>query len=506
MNIPDVKGINDGEVNLAGAIKRILPAQDNFLTAGEKFAAYMGGFGSGKTIALCCCAIMNGNAEPNGFSLIGRLHKPALEMTTRKTFLELFPADWVADWVPSKGWLKAKNGHEYLFTHLDLADAEIKAHIRSLNLSAFYVDEAPEISEQTYLTLVGRLRRQGVSRRCGRLSGNPAGQDWIWRLFFDEKRPEKLKRIHKGILAPTTENVNLPPGYIDDMICVYPDDWVERYIYGSFADFSDKVYKDFNSNIHCFDCENEYHRFNRQGHPPKEWPVIVGIDIGGVDPWHIVFIAVEPETGFLYAFAEFHRAGVLVREIADEFYLLLDDRPMEGMAYDYENQQAAMELAYEGPSGSPANKDVAAGIFKVAQYLHPDPRLQHPFLGGNPSPRFFACSRCCPQTVRSLAGVSWDKDRSGNPTGKVKHDEYIHGADAVRYAIHTFRPEPRKIKPRPVWENPQLDMLSRMFWRDYYKMKEKGYIDPHERVFGKEQRRIVPRHRKSPYSWGKMRV
>lgn len=57
-------------------------------------------------------------------------------------------------------------------------------------------------------------------------------------------------------------------------------------------------------------------------------------------------------------------------------------------------------------------------------------------------------------------------------TGEPSH-ENSHSPDAVRYALHTFRPLPEKLQPPKLWENPKLDAASRMYWRDAEKIKDK---------------------------------
>ncbi len=487
-----MRGIIDGELTLEKALANLLPKQKEFLRAPERYVAYIGGEGSGKTVALCLAAIMNGHMNPGGMSLIGRATIPALKVTTRKTFLELFPHEWCADWKDTQptagGMVVHKNGHEFHFVHLDMDDAAVRSHIRSMNLSHGYLDEGSELSEDAFRVVTGRLRRKGVNRRLLRVCGNPGGQDWQWRTFFDEKRPARLKRITRGILAPSTENYHLPKEYIEDRLCIYPPDWQERFIYGSFADFSDKIYKELSRDLHTWECAGgaRYEVFGGHDHPPDNWPVIVGIDIGGGaegDPWALVFIAVQPETGFLYQYGEVYGTGILVRKIADEYFDRLGNHPLDGAAYDWENKVAGLELNAEGVPCAPANKDWRAGVFKVAQYLHPDPRLTHPFTGKKNSPRYFVCRYCCPNTWRELVAYSWAKDRAGNPTGKpVGKDD--HTCDAVRYAIHTFRPEPHQLKPKPIWDNPGLDMLSRMFWRDVTRAQERREERRNRPVFG----------------------
>lgn len=461
-----MQGILQGEVGFEEALTKLLPRQKDFIFSPEKFTAYIGGVGSGKTIAGCLSMIMLGQAIPNSLWLVGRLNYPALRDTTRRSFLELFPQEWLAPkgWKESENRLIAKNGSEYLFRHLDISDTDQQRTLMSLNLNGFFMDEATECSEKVFLTLDSRLRRKTNPKgHFGRLCGNPAGQDWIYRRFFKPDRAKAMARLHRGIIAPTTENIHLDDTYISDKLATWPQDWIDRYIHGSFSDFSDLVYKEWDYNVHVYSPTRKWPFFDGNFDAPQEWPTIIGIDIGGVDPWCWLFIKVAPN-GMLFVFDEIYMPHVLVRVLAERYYEIMDGHHFEGMAYDYENQQASFELQDLGITGQPAVKDRKPGIFKVAQYIHLDRRLVNPFTGQEGSPRLFV-SENCPNLIREISSYKWAKDRAGEVTGDAA-DGNDHSVDALRYAIHTFRPEPEKLKPVEKWENKELNELSRMFWRD----------------------------------------
>ncbi len=470
-------GILSGELDLHAALDAIqsepckMPKQKEFISCPERNAAYVGGQGSGKSVSLCTSLILNAANDANGFSLVGRLNMPALESSTMKTFLELVPEEY-GEWQETKKKYVMSNGHEIIFRHLDISDPKVVGHVKSMNLSAAYVDEATEVSEEVYFLLVGRLRRKTAPRHIVRLASNPAGHDWIWRHFFDPERKSSWKENNRGITASSMENPFLPEEYIQNMLNTYPADWADRFIYGNFSDFSDLVYKEFTEQTHVWDASKGHALFGGGNVPPKNWPIIVGIDIGSdIDPWAICLIAVAPN-GMLFQFEEVYGNSLLIRTIAQELHLKIGERSIDGMAYDYANRQAALELAEYNINGYPAIKEVRPGLFKTAQYMHIDPRLEHPFNSKvKGSPRFFVSSDCV-NTRRELSGYKWAKDRGGTATGEPSH-ENSHSPDAVRYALHTFRPLPEKLAPPKVWENPALDELSRQYWRDQDRIKDK---------------------------------
>lgn len=467
------KGLWAGELNFYEAVTTLLPHQRKFIGAPQSNVAYVGGVGSGKSIGLCLAAILNGHDDPNGFSLVGRLNMPALQDSTMKTFLELVLPHW-GDWKPSEKRYTLKNGHEFIFRHLDTTDPKVSGHIKSMNLSGAYIDEATEVSEDIYYLILSRIRRKNCKHHVIRLASNPAGHDWVWRHFFDVNRKPALLKSNLGITASTFDNVHLPKQYMDNMLSTYPPDWAERYLYGSFADFSDLIYKEFSDRTHVWNSQQRHACFGNDFLPPRSWPVIVGIDIGSDaehDPWAICLISVGPD-GSLFQFDEVYGRGLLIAEIATQVHQKLAGR-IPDMAYDYSNRQCAMELAEHDIHGQPAIKEVRPGLFKTAQYMHMDERLSHPFIPQKGAPRYYVASHCH-NTIRELTGYKYAKDRSGNSTEDPAH-ENSHMPDAIRYAIHTFRPLPEKMKPPAAWENPALDELSRLYWYEEAKKQAKKY-------------------------------
>jgi len=442
-----------------------MPKQKQFLMDQHFGCSYVGGEGCAKTVSLAGACILNSLADANGLTVVGRLHMPALEATTMRTFLELVEPD-AGEWQESKKTWTFANGHNVMFKHLDVSDPKVMGHIRSMNLSAAFVDEQSEISEEVFYLLTGRLRRKTAFRRIYRGSSNPAGHDWQWRIFFDPDRKEELKRDYRGITASSMENVHLPPEYHERRLALYPKDWADRFIYGHFSDFTDLVYKEFTEPTHVYDDSREWQVFNGRNAPPVEWPVIIGIDIGGGeegDPWAIGLTAVAPN-GYLYKFAEVYGSDLRIAPIAEQIWDALGNRPIDGLAYDYAQRAAAVELEDYNLAGTPAIKEVKPGLFKMAQYLHVDKRFVHPF---NPaiegSPKWFV-AKSCSNTLREYSGYKWAKDRSGNPKNEPAH-ENSHSPDSDRYAVHTFRPLPAELKAPKKWERDELPLMSKMYWQ-----------------------------------------
>jgi len=293
-------------------------------------------------------------------------------------------------------------------------------------------------------------------------------------MFFDTQRKPEWKQLFEGISSSSMDNIFLPEDYISIRKAVYPADWAERFIYGHFTDFTDLIYKEFTEASHVWDDTQKWEVFGGRSTPPLDWPVYVGMDIGGGeqgDPWAIPFAALAPD-GNLYEFAEIYGSDLRLAPIAEQFHMIMEGRLLEGMAYDYAQRAAAIELEEYNIPGQPAVKEVKPGLFKTAQYLHIDPRLKHPF---NPniagSPRYFL-AKSCSNGIRELTGYKWAKDRSGEAKNEPSH-ENSHSNDGRRYLVHTFRPLPAELPKPEKWMEANIPVMSRIYWQKKKEQDEK---------------------------------
>src|SRR5260370_34038035 len=86
-------GLIQGEIDIFGVLESLdkMPQQRQFISAPQQNAAYVGGHGSGESIALCSTAIFKALGHPNGYSVIRRLPMPALEAPTLEAVLQMAP-------------------------------------------------------------------------------------------------------------------------------------------------------------------------------------------------------------------------------------------------------------------------------------------------------------------------------------------------------------------------------------------------------------------------------
>jgi hypothetical protein len=180
----------------------------------------------------------------------------------------------------------------------------------------------------------------------------------------------------------------------------------------------------------------------------------------------------------LYQYAEVYGNNMLISDVAAQVMLKVDGRKVEGIAYDYANRQAGIELAEYGINAGPADKDVKAGLFKTVQYFHIDSRLKHPFHGSEGSPWYFISS-ACEKTIQDLLEYKYSKKalavREGNDEQEVVRltaHHASHAPDAIRYMLHTFRPLPINMPKPKKWESSELTPLSKAYWKEEAKHED----------------------------------
>lgn len=420
-----------------------LPKQQLFLDNAlnpkdSKFVAYVGGVGSGKTL-IGCITILSWAVLYPGDYLVCRQFFPELKMTTYKTFLEICPPDLIVESRVADMHIRVK-GINGKISNVYFRPAEEPDKFRSLNLSGFYLDEGNQTSEECFMLLQGRLRGSGI--RKGIITTNPKGHDWIFRWFVkkDHLNDENFKDQFKLIMAPSTENIHLPDGYVAGMMASWSEERVQREIYGSFDAFEGAVYPEFRRDTHVV----------RPFRIPHDWRRDIRIDHGYRNPASIGFYATSPD-GEVYKYRE-----IYVREYLIEELIKGNSKENKKGILDYVAKDEKFETAKIDPSvkasrgrkgGSEydeymeywpkrfpmlqlAQNDVSLGIQRVKTYLKLQPKTRKPL--------FFIFSTCV-NTIEEFCSYQYE-DQSSASIGRKNESEKPrkvndHAMDETRYMI-----------------------------------------------------------------------
>ncbi len=496
---------------------KLLPSQREFIFAPERYSAVSGGFGSGKSRALVTKGLILSAMFPNNMGIIGRFRATDLEESTIPVFFEVCPPSWIRSYNKQSKVVTLRNNSQILFRHIHdpkspASLSKMKTRRVGANLGWAGIDQMEELQLDHWQALMGRIRRpleldpkwravfikRGISPDninkhflFGAL--NPAGHDWCWKMFFsgfkeDWSEARAQGRFYQvirpskdvlGIAVNSEENRESNGGFVNDeyfdsLIRNYPADWVRRYVYCSFDDFTGKIYKDYVAGMEVPELASVH---NIDPFPiPRHWELRVGIDVGGDTPWAVVPHYVD-DYGNLIVTDGLVRSTVKVSEIAAWIKSNLPwDAPATQYIIDPENKLAMLELASDyNIHTQPAMKAIRTGIMQVAGYFHVNPDLPLP-----------------PWYERTQPSSDWEKFKDkGSPrifvfrtftAWRKDHDEYVWNpnrpneplktdvlrfdtCDASRYVCMT-RPAASELAPiKPDYSRlRQIDQLSAQEW------------------------------------------
>ena len=390
--------------------------QAKFVKCPEQVIAFFGGIGNGKTFAGILKGILrvlDPEQKPQ-LGMIARQTYPELRDSTQRTFFELVHLFGLLpgvhyDYKKQENRVIFKNGHEIIFRSLD-----DPAKLLSINLGWFYIDQAEEVSEEVFLTLLGRLRAVATPQ-CW-ITGNPLGHNWVWHRFIHDPVPGNII-----FNAKTEENIhNLPEGYIDSLKKNYNEIWINRYLYGSWDAFEGQIYPDFEPSIHVVNDIN----------PDYNWRRFIAIDHGRTNPTAILWGAVDQDDK-VWVYREHYEAGQdaeyharmcksFLNEGAYETYVI---DPSTGAGKTDDPETIGNRYRQLGVPVINANNDVQGGIDKVTEYIKKN--------------KIFI-TRSCENLRREMVNYQWEQPSASRvdlntPEKPLKKDD--HAVDSLRYMI-----------------------------------------------------------------------
>jgi len=442
-----------------------LPRQREFLKAaldpkGPRYVAYYGGFGSGKSVVLCT-AIITQAVMYGGDYLISRHFMPELRRTTMKTFIEMCPKELILEIRVADAEVHLRCAVPGAKSIVYFIGLDEPGKIDSMNLSGFGIDEASQTTEEAFLKLQGRLRNPRGLRK-GLLVGNPKGRDHVYRHFVSKLAvsPPSRHQFHM-IVAPSTENIHLPEGYIEGMLGSYSKERIQRDIMGSFDSFEGMIYSEFDRSIHTV-------------HPydiPEGWTKLIGQDDGFTNPAASIFGAVD-ENGDIVIYDEVYQSGVVVTDLCKNFinpkigtqkmHMLIDPstkaKRNQAGGVAYSNFSVYMDNLPKQVSIACANNDVSVGIDRIKTFMKVNPKTGKPRL---------TIFNTCTNLLEEIGEYRWaelSSNQEGTKNQKEEPRKYNdHAVDALRYLVMS-RPDPSKVVDRSKVEFPSLSGAIKKDW------------------------------------------
>ena len=386
----------------------LLPGQYAFIQSNAKYRLISGGIGCGKTTICNYEALMHAISFPGITGIIARKNLTTLRRTTMKNFFtDILKEEGmilIEEYNKSQNCLKFKNKSIIYFM-----DLENISKIHGVEAGFIYVDEAKEISEEIFFSLVGRLRQKNTPRKMW-LSTNPSTPyHWIYKLFYLQNSKDFF-----FITTRTLENKYLPPDYIATLLSTYKGTNIKRYLEGKWLQDEGIVYSEFNPDNHLFSyCQKKDYGFINY---------IAGIDWGYINPSVFLLIGITRDSSF-YVTDEIYKTRTLTKDFITLIREATKDKNLKAAYCDPSNPEGIKLLKNEGFSALKASNDINSGIQSVKSLLSDTDEKGLPRL---------YISKSCVNLIKELSLYQFSK----NKDEPLKEND--HACDALRYAIHSF--------------------------------------------------------------------
>jgi hypothetical protein len=217
----------------------LLPHQRELIESQERYVAFVGGYGSGKTLAASILCVLLSLSVPGNVGVVIRRSYSKLHDSTLRMLLEVLERSDIGE----VRYANSFQGfpHRIIFPN----DAEIWVK-ESKDIGRWlgpefgfaWVDEASEEPLKTFEGLVSRLRLPHAKRYLKLiLTTNPPFQThWIPKMFgTDPGVIERGGAKYRLIRSSSRDNPNLPKDYVANLIATHGEANAHRIVDGEFG-------------------------------------------------------------------------------------------------------------------------------------------------------------------------------------------------------------------------------------------------------------------------------
>ena len=310
-----------------------LPHQLEMHKDKHKIKLMLGGMGSAKSNAGVMEIINHALGVPYGQTIMLAQTLKQLSKAIMPIFDEYLPRKFVTKWTDTKAEIEIvlNNGHK--ITGFASDDEE---KFRSMNITAFYIEEASGVSPKILQECIRRLRNvhgiiKGIPHFVGVICSNPA-QGFIRDLLFTADRIVGSKSIAKTVemysqrvtnknpdlaafLSSSRDNPYLPAGFVESVINSLTPEQARLYVDCIIEYAEGAVYKTMLSHtVEPFEI-------------PKDWERYIAHDPGINDPAAILLGAVDPVNGIIYFYREYYKTDQVLSQVASAFKGMIADIP-----------------------------------------------------------------------------------------------------------------------------------------------------------------------------------
>lgn len=280
-----------------------------FLTATERYVAFGGARGGGKSFAVRVKAILLALSYPGIKCMIVRRTYPELQENHVLPICALLRCGegGVAHYNDAKKHVRFKNGSRILFRYCDTdADAE---RFQGTEVDVLFVDEATQQTEERMKKLTACVRGVNAFPKRVYYTCNPGGvgHAWMKRLFIDRRfREGENPADYRFIRSLVTDNEALmraDPEYVRRLQAL-PPKLCRAWLHGDWDIFEGQFFEEL--------CDDEAHYADRcRTHViapfeiPSHWRIYRSFDWGYNKPFSCGWWAVDEE-GVAYRILEYY--------------------------------------------------------------------------------------------------------------------------------------------------------------------------------------------------------
>ena len=367
--------------------------QHDFVECQDRFTAFIGGIGSGKSYAGAVKAMLYSRAA-GSLGLVIAPSYPMLRDATLRTFKQVAGAA-VSETHASEMRLTLRNGSEVLFRSADQPD-----RLRGPNISWAWIDEASLCGAETWDITIGRLRADGKAGHCW-ITTTPKGRNWVYK-----------KQTQMAVFRSTTAgNPYLSREFVESLHAAYEGKFAQQELLGEFVGFDGLVYEEFDRgrNVKAF--------------PARSWArVFGGLDEGYTNP-AVILIVGQDRDGRLHVMHEFYQRRQLQADVVIEAKRLMREYQVSEFVADPSAAGLIADMRRAGIPTVPANNAVMVGIQAVKARL--------PAAGDGLSR--LTVDPSCVNLLGEFEGYVWRGGKDGLRDEPEKSND--HAMDGLRYVV-----------------------------------------------------------------------
>jgi PBSX family phage terminase large subunit len=401
----------------ARILSDLLPAQRDFIEDEQhRIVGYIGGFGSGKSHALCAKAITLALqnlgktlmvCEPS-FPMIRTVFIPAMDEA-----LERWEIDYEFRVSPQPEYLlKLPGGNVKILCQ----SAENWQRIRGQNIAAALWDEADtspaEVAQKCGEMLLARMRTGNINQLA--IASTPEGFRYCYRTFVEQDGPDK-----RLIRVRTKDNPNLPDGFIESLERNYPSQLITAYLEGHFVNMAScAIYPEFDRSLNYTDAK-----------PDQDDTIYVGVDlnVGNCVTEHMVRRGNE----FHFFSEAIYRDTQQIADGLKELYPWHFNNGQLVLVPDASSKQRATAAAQESDLGILKR----SGHRVEVQQRNPVVQDRINAVNVLVEQRRLKVGNGCKHLIRTLEQHAFDE--KGKPEkGGIGMDDLSHAGDSMGYAVY----------------------------------------------------------------------